>query len=97
MRSQVLNLLLECFSIRWAHVCAERNTILCLVCVCVCREEHDLHPLSSLNGGPYIVNNSKVPHSYLYSPSLLNKPRDWGQHIDVCGFSVPSVFARVWG
>ena len=33
--------------------------------------------LSMMNG---------VPHTYCWSPSLVPKPDDWSDHIDVCGF-----------
>ena len=27
-----------------------------------------------------------VPHTYCWSPSLVSKPSDWADHLDVCGF-----------
>ncbi|KAJ3245309.1 hypothetical protein HDU78_009554 [Chytriomyces hyalinus] len=34
---------------------------------------------------PYL-RTLKVPHTYMWSQSLIPKPYDWGAHIDVCGF-----------
>ncbi|KAB8222972.1 hypothetical protein BDV33DRAFT_229054 [Aspergillus novoparasiticus] len=34
-----------------------------------------------------LVHRLHVPHSYLWSPALLPKPRDWSSNIDVCGFT----------
>src|SRR5262249_59733415 len=36
--------------------------------------------------GASLVHELAVPHAYLWSPSLLAKPDDWGPHIDVAGF-----------
>src|SRR5262245_48425670 len=33
-----------------------------------------------------LVHELVVPHAYLWSPSVLAKPDDWGSHIDVTGF-----------
>ncbi|KAF3387337.1 Sterol 3-beta-glucosyltransferase UGT80A2 [Penicillium rolfsii] len=33
-----------------------------------------------------ILHRLQVPHTYLWSPSLLPKPPDWADNIDVCGF-----------
>ncbi|SPO41994.1 uncharacterized protein PSFLO_07477 [Pseudozyma flocculosa] len=33
------------------------------------------------------INSDAVPHTYCFSPSLLPKPKDWGDWIDVVGFS----------
>jgi len=33
-----------------------------------------------------LVHELMVPHAYLWSPSILAKPDDWGSHIDVTGF-----------
>ncbi|KAI2785971.1 Sterol 3-beta-glucosyltransferase UGT80B1 [Penicillium oxalicum] len=45
--------------------------------------------LSSLDAitAPSILHKLQVPCSYLWSPAILPKPEDWGDHIDVCGFS----------
>ncbi|KAG6006325.1 hypothetical protein E4U21_007128 [Claviceps maximensis] len=45
----------------------------------------DLPPLSFI-GAPGVLNRLKVPHTYCWSPVLIPKPNDWGQHIDVSGF-----------
>ncbi|KAI8799228.1 hypothetical protein BJ742DRAFT_847371 [Cladochytrium replicatum] len=44
-----------------------------------------LDELYSTNG-PYLLKDLLVPHTYIWSPSLIPKPRDWGSHIDICGF-----------
>src|SRR5215470_1639909 len=36
--------------------------------------------------GASLVHELAVPHAYLWSPSVLAKPDDWGSHIDVTGF-----------
>ncbi|KAJ5475205.1 Sterol 3-beta-glucosyltransferase UGT80B1 [Penicillium diatomitis] len=36
---------------------------------------------------PSILHKLRVPCSYLWSPAILPKPEDWGDNIDVCGFS----------
>ncbi|KAF4964451.1 hypothetical protein FSARC_7637 [Fusarium sarcochroum] len=36
--------------------------------------------------GPLMAETLKVPFTYCWSPSLVPKPKDWGPHIDVCGF-----------
>jgi UDP:flavonoid glycosyltransferase YjiC (YdhE family) len=33
-----------------------------------------------------LMIDERVPHTYCWSPSLVPKPNDWGEHIDVCGF-----------
>ncbi|KAF7586636.1 hypothetical protein BBP40_008546 [Aspergillus hancockii] len=35
---------------------------------------------------PSIAHRLQIPYTYLWSPSLLPKPQDWGDNIDVCGF-----------
>ena len=35
-----------------------------------------------------MLSNLRTPFTYLFSPSLVAKPHDWGAHIDVVGFSV---------
>lgn len=37
---------------------------------------------------PSLIHRLRVPYSYLWSPALLPKPRDWNDDIDICGFSV---------
>ncbi|KAF3020893.1 hypothetical protein E8E15_008711 [Penicillium rubens] len=46
-----------------------------------------LDPLDSITA-PNLPARLGVPFSYLWSPALLPKPRDWADHIDICGFSV---------
>ncbi|CAI7661515.1 unnamed protein product [Penicillium palitans] len=46
-----------------------------------------LDPLDSITA-PNLPGRLGVPFSYLWSPALLPKPRDWADHIDICGFSV---------
>ncbi|KAH8202230.1 hypothetical protein TruAng_003607 [Truncatella angustata] len=36
--------------------------------------------------GPHLIETYKVPFTYCWSPSLVPKPPDWGENIDVCGF-----------
>lgn len=45
--------------------------------------------LDPLDGSraPSLIPRLQIPYSYLWSPSLLPKPDDWGENIDVCGFS----------
>ncbi|BCR87280.1 putative UDP-glucose,sterol transferase [Aspergillus chevalieri] len=45
--------------------------------------------LDPLDGSraPSLVHRLRIPYSYLWSPSLLPKPDDWGDNIDICGFS----------
>lgn len=35
---------------------------------------------------PTIIQRLKIPHTYCWSPALIPKPQDWGEHIDVSGF-----------
>jgi len=44
-----------------------------------------LEPVSSL-WAPGALYRMKVPYTYLWSPSLVPKPRDWGPEIDIVGF-----------
>lgn len=44
-----------------------------------------LEPVSSL-WAPGALYRMKVPYTYLWSPSLVPKPRDWGPEIDIAGF-----------
>ena len=39
--------------------------------------------------GGSLLHELAVPHAYLWSPSVLAKPPDWGAHIDVTGFVFP--------
>ncbi|KAJ5232851.1 hypothetical protein N7468_005807 [Penicillium chermesinum] len=36
---------------------------------------------------PSLIHRLKTPVAYLWSPAVLPKPSDWGDNIDVCGFS----------
>ncbi|KAJ5564265.1 CAZyme family GT1 [Penicillium frequentans] len=45
-----------------------------------------LQPLDTVTARG-ILHRLHVPHTYLWSPSLLPKPPDWPDNIDVCGFS----------
>ncbi|KAJ5937623.1 Sterol 3-beta-glucosyltransferase UGT80B1 [Penicillium verhagenii] len=36
---------------------------------------------------PSLIHRLQVPCSYLWSPAVLPKPADWGDNIDICGFS----------
>ncbi|KAH8178470.1 sterol 3-beta-glucosyltransferase UGT80A2 [Sarocladium implicatum] len=44
-----------------------------------------LEPLA-FTEGPLLPETLRVPFTYCWSPSLVPKPNDWGQHIDICGF-----------
>lgn len=44
-----------------------------------------LEPVSSL-WAPGALYRMKVPYTYLWSPSLVPKPKDWGPEIDLAGF-----------
>lgn len=35
---------------------------------------------------PTTVARLKIPHTYCWSPSLIPKPEDWGEHISIAGF-----------
>ena len=35
---------------------------------------------------PGMLQRLKIPHTYCWSPALIPKPKDWGQHISVSGF-----------
>ncbi|KAI0105960.1 glycosyltransferase family 1 protein [Daldinia grandis] len=45
----------------------------------------DLEPLSVL-WAPALLTRLRIPYTYCWSPALIPKPNDWGQHIDVAGF-----------
>ncbi|KAG8920357.1 hypothetical protein FRC02_000954 [Tulasnella sp. 418] len=40
----------------------------------------------SHGAGPSIIDHLKIPWTYCFSPSLIPKPADWLNHIDVVGF-----------
>ncbi|KIW11297.1 hypothetical protein PV08_10597 [Exophiala spinifera] len=40
----------------------------------------------NLSRAPNQVTKLKIPHTYCWSPSLLPKPSDWGEHISVAGY-----------
>lgn len=42
----------------------------------------ELSPISA----PSLVHRAKIPHTYCWSPALIPKPKDWGNHIDISGF-----------
>ncbi|TQS37115.1 hypothetical protein Golomagni_02421 [Golovinomyces magnicellulatus] len=44
-----------------------------------------LEPISTL-WAPGQLYRLKVPHTYLWSPSFVPKPEDWGPEIDIAGF-----------
>ncbi|KAJ4391473.1 hypothetical protein N0V93_005090 [Gnomoniopsis smithogilvyi] len=44
-----------------------------------------LDPVSTL-WAPGALYRMNVPFAYLWSPSLVPKPADWGDEVDVCGF-----------
>ncbi|KAJ5900019.1 hypothetical protein N7495_004763 [Penicillium taxi] len=45
-----------------------------------------LDPLDGITA-PSLIHRLKIPVSYLWSPAILSKPADWGDNIDICGFS----------
>lgn len=45
-----------------------------------------LEPVSSL-WAPGALYRMKVPYTYLWSPKLVPKPKDWGPEIDIAGFT----------
>ncbi|KAI0169901.1 glycosyltransferase family 1 protein [Hypoxylon sp. FL1284] len=45
----------------------------------------DLEPLSLL-WAPAVLTRLRIPYTYCWSPALIPKPNDWGQHIDIAGF-----------
>lgn len=44
-----------------------------------------LEPVATL-WAPGMISRLKVPYSYMWSPALIPKPHDWGDHIDITGF-----------
>ncbi|OAP58152.1 hypothetical protein AYL99_07242 [Fonsecaea erecta] len=49
------------------------------------RKSIDLEPIPR-SEAPFLMETLQVPHTYCWSPALAPKPKDWGKHIDVCGF-----------
>ncbi|KAJ9635308.1 hypothetical protein H2204_005869 [Knufia peltigerae] len=45
-----------------------------------------LDPISML-WAPGVLQRLNVPHTYCWSPALIPKPKDWGPHISIAGFS----------
>ncbi|WPH01443.1 UDP-Glycosyltransferase/glycogen phosphorylase [Acrodontium crateriforme] len=45
-----------------------------------------LEPVSSL-WAPGALYRMRVPYTYLWSPTLVPKPRDWGKEISIAGFT----------
>jgi UDP:flavonoid glycosyltransferase YjiC (YdhE family) len=35
---------------------------------------------------PSLIQRAKIPYTYCWSPALIPKPKDWGEHIDISGF-----------
>lgn len=35
---------------------------------------------------PTMLQRLKIPHTYAWSPALIQKPRDWGSAVDIAGF-----------
>uniref|UniRef100_A0A0G4GXN1 Uncharacterized protein n=1 Tax=Chromera velia CCMP2878 TaxID=1169474 RepID=A0A0G4GXN1_9ALVE len=46
----------------------------------------DLEPIGMADKAEHLLSVMKVPISYMWSPSLIDKPEDWESHIDVVGF-----------
>ncbi|EWC48658.1 hypothetical protein DRE_01880 [Drechslerella stenobrocha 248] len=44
-----------------------------------------LDPVSTM-WAPGMILRLKVPHTYCWSPALIPKPEDWGEHIRISGF-----------
>jgi UDP:flavonoid glycosyltransferase YjiC (YdhE family) len=44
-----------------------------------------LEPVS-LVWAPGMLQRLRIPHTYCWSPALIPKPKDWGQHISISGF-----------
>lgn len=44
-----------------------------------------LDPVSTM-WAPGMVQRLRVPHTYCWSPALIPKPQDWGEHIKISGF-----------
>ncbi|TVY44536.1 Sterol 3-beta-glucosyltransferase [Lachnellula occidentalis] len=46
----------------------------------------NLDPISPL-WGYQLLSRMRIPFTYMWSPSLIPKPQDWGSHINITGFS----------
>ena len=44
-------------------------------------------PPIALADGPALLDDNEVPYTYLWPPSLVPKPADWGPHIDLANFT----------
>ncbi|KAK6333509.1 hypothetical protein TWF718_011317 [Orbilia javanica] len=44
-----------------------------------------LDPVSTM-WAPGMIQRLRVPHTYCWSPALIPKPQDWGEHIKISGF-----------
>jgi len=51
------------------------------------RERLGLEAISAFEGGASILEDLKLPFTFLWSPALVPKPQDWESHIDVVGFA----------
>lgn len=40
----------------------------------------------SIMWAPGMTSRLKIPYTYTWSPALIPKPKDWGNHIDISGF-----------
>ncbi|KAI9744456.1 MAG: hypothetical protein M1818_001985 [Claussenomyces sp. TS43310] len=40
----------------------------------------------SLIWAPGVLTRLRIPYTYCWSPALIPKPKDWGQHISISGF-----------
>ena len=49
------------------------------------RENLRLEPVSLLYA-PNLLNRLEIPYTYCWSPALIPKPNDWGNHISIAGF-----------
>ncbi|KAG8423021.1 hypothetical protein J3459_009819 [Metarhizium acridum] len=49
------------------------------------RRTLDLEPVP-FSEGPCLAETLEIPFTYCWSPSLVPKPDDWPEHVDVCGF-----------
>ncbi|TVY75837.1 Sterol 3-beta-glucosyltransferase UGT80B1, partial [Lachnellula suecica] len=49
-------------------------------------ETLNLDPISPL-WGHMLLSRMKIPFTYMWSPTLIPKPLDWGSHINITGFS----------
>jgi UDP:flavonoid glycosyltransferase YjiC (YdhE family) len=51
------------------------------------REETLKLPPIALADGAALLDDNEVPYTYLWPPSLVPKPADWGPHIDLANFT----------